>query len=306
LDDYAAYLAEEAKSDVAALHQFRILYDNARKAYHFFFEGEEDSLFYMPEARRYSGVVPINVYVCGGKANVIRVRDEISAEGYNTDWTLYFVDRDYDDILNNQVSLDRSTYITDHYSIENDIATLDAARILLEDIIRLSRADPEFNRIEVSLATAYRRFYSEIRTLMGWIIAAKDSGCSPNLNNTVGLRDIVTMQGSVATVTGKGFTEFKRKVVVNGLTPNFTSVLRWARQLDMRSPKSWVRGKYDLWFFQVVVIAVLEETNVRRKAAGGRSVRIPSALREGRVFEMLGGRVSAPNSLKSFFANRLV
>ena len=54
MEDYAAYLAEEARSDVAALHQFRILYDEGRIAYHFFVEGEEDGLFYMPAARRHT------------------------------------------------------------------------------------------------------------------------------------------------------------------------------------------------------------------------------------------------------------
>ncbi len=83
MEDYAHYLAEEAKSDVAALHQFRILYEPDRNDFHFFFEGEEDSLFYMPEARRLLGNRGANVYDCGGKWNVVQVRDTIKAEGYD-------------------------------------------------------------------------------------------------------------------------------------------------------------------------------------------------------------------------------
>jgi hypothetical protein len=112
MEDYAQYLAEEAKSDVAALHQFRILYEPDRDDFHFFFEGEEDSLFYMPEARRHLRDRGAFIYDCGGKRNVIEVRDTIEAEGYDIRYCLFFIDRDYDDYLGTQIGVDQYTYIT--------------------------------------------------------------------------------------------------------------------------------------------------------------------------------------------------
>jgi len=305
VEDYAAYLLEEASSDIVALHQFRILYDPANGALHFFFEGEEDSLFYMPEARRYTSGRTSHVYDCGGKRNVIEVRESVKSEGYDTSRCLFFVDRDYDDYLNTQVIIDENTYITDYYSIENHVATPQSGSILVEDVVRISRADPEFARIDKSVSVNYEKFYREIRPLTAWILAAKQCGCSPNLQNTNGLKGIVTMSDDGPSLTHSGFTEFKRRVVSNGREPSLASVIKWRRILDLSSAKRWVRGKYDMWFLQVVLLTALQETTDRRKNAGGRAVRIPSSLREGRIFEVLGGRIAIPNSLQAFYEKRL-
>ncbi|TCP72659.1 DUF4435 domain-containing protein [Sphingomonas sp. PP-CE-1G-424] len=305
MEDYAAYLLEEASSDIVALHQFRILYDPSNGALHFFFEGEEDSLFYMPEARRYTlGRTP-HIYDCGGKRNVIEVRESVKSEGYDTTGCLFFVDRDYDDYLGTQVDIDENTYITDYYAIENHVATPESGSILVEDVIRISRADPEFARITKSISLNFKKFYQQIRPLVAWILAAKQSDCSPNLQNTNGLKGIVTMSGDGPSLTRSGFAEFKRKVVSNGREPSLASVINWRRVLDLPSAKCWVRGKYDIWFLQVTLLTALQETSDRRKQAGGRAVRIPSSLREGRIFEVLGGRATIPKSLHEFYQKRL-
>lgn len=305
MEDYAAYLAEEARSDIAALHQFKILYDPIQSPYHFFFEGEEDSLFFMPEARRHILNNVAHIYDCGGKRNVIRIRDDIKTDGYNINSCLFFVDRDYDDFLGTQIALDDHTYITDHYSVENDISSIQAARVLMADVLRISQADPEFSRIEAAFTESYRAFHLEVRSLIGWILAAKEEKCSPNLRNTNGLKNIVTLNGTKPTLSKKGFLEFKKKVVVNGKLPSIHATLKWSRRLDLGAAGIWVRGKYDIWFFHSLMLAVLAEANLRRKAAGGKAITIPASLRDGRIFEVLGGRVPVPTSLQAFYAKKL-
>lgn len=306
MDDYAKYLAEEAQSDVAALHQFRILYDPSSKAFHFFFEGEEDSLYYMPEARRFLTGKPAHIYDCGGKKNVVDVRDAISADGYNLDCCLFFIDRDYDDYLSSQPLIDAATYVTDNYSIENDVATSAGADILLGDIIRLSRADPEYANISNRMNEAYSKFCVEVRPLVAWIIAAKESGCGPNLNNTNGLKGIVKVgSAGMPELTRAGFISFKKKTLGGRAGPPLRSVVEWRRKLSLFDHKKWIRGKYDVWFFQVSLVSIIEESSARRKAAGGRVIRIPSSIREGRIFEVLGGRTPVPPSLQTFLGSRL-
>lgn len=305
MQDYASYLCEEARSDIAALHQFRILYNPNENSHHFFFEGEEDSLFFMPEARRHIPNVPTHIYDCGGKRNVIQVRDEIKLGGYSLNSCLFFVDRDYDDFLGTQVALDEFTYITDNYSIENDIATLEAAVVMMEDVLRISRADPDFLKIEKMLIEAYRDFHIEARSLVAWILAAKEEKCSPNLRNTVGLKNIVTLVGVKPKITSKGFLEFKKKVIVNNKKPSFKRILNWRRRLDLSQAKLWIRGKYDLWFFHSSLISALDEINTQRKTNGARPISVPAIVKEGKMFEILGGRIPAPKSLQEFYRRRL-
>ncbi len=306
MEDYAVYLAKEACSTSAALHQFRILYDQEHASYHFFFEGEEDSLFYMPEARRNYSDKIINSYNCCGKKQVIEIRDMIKTDGYNLNYCLFFVDRDYDEFLGTQVLLDEYTYITDNYSIENDICSLDAVKILIEDVVHISPADPGYKLILDSISAGTLKFYREIRPLIAWILAAMESGCSPNLQNTSGLKDIVTMSGVEPSLTKAGFSNFKRKVVVNDCVPTISAILKWRRSLNCVSFKLWVRGKYVAWYFRSAIISAIEDVNSRRVQAGGvRRYLIPTHLREGRLIELLSGRIPAPVSLQNFYHARL-
>jgi hypothetical protein len=171
--------------------------------------------------------------------------------------------------------------------------------------VHLSSADPEYARIDAALGAAFSNFYRIVRPLMAWILAAKEEGCGLNLRNTIGLKGIVSISQMQPRRTKAGFIAFKRKVVVNGQLPRMSTTLKWRRQLDLASPKLWVRGKYDIWFFQVALLSALEEASERRKQSGGRALRVPASLRDGRLFEVIGGRTSPPKSLQEFFQVRL-
>lgn len=305
MDDYAAYLAGEARSEIAALHQFRILYDPNRDDLHFFVEGEDDGLFYLPSARRYTRERVLHLYDCGGKKNVIATRSLIKSGCYSVEKCLFFVDRDYDDMLGTQVEIDECTYITDGYSIENHFASIEAAKIILAEIIKISKADPEFERIIESLDTGFSEFYKRVRPLIAWILAAKELGYKPNLRNTNGLNKIMEIRDSGPVMAIDGFPEFKRKVGIKGNIPTIKSILKWRRKLCVSNAKIWVRGKYDIWFFHMSLIAALNQTNKKRERLGVGLIKIPSSLKEGRVFEILGGRYSPPISLQNFLKVRL-
>ena len=161
-------------------------------------------------------------------------------------------------------------------------------------------------RVDAALGAAFCQFYSLVRPLMAWILAAKEVGCKLNLRNTTGLKGIVSISEMQPRRAKAGFIAFKRKVVVNGQLPRMSTTLKWRRRLDSSSPKLWVRGKYDIWFFQVAVLSALEEASGRRKLSGGRAIRVPASLRDGRLFEVICGRTPPPKPLEEFFQARLV
>lgn len=306
MDDYAIFLSLEAKSDTAVLHQFRILHDPNVEAFHFFFEGGDDLLFYMPEARRLLGNRRAHTYDCGGKNNVVAVRQSIILGEYPIEPCLFFVDRDYDDYLNCQTEANDSTYMTDNYSIENDIVSINSAEILLQDVVRMSRTDPDFNIVIEDLKKAFAIFYVLIKPLISWIIAAREAGSKPNLSNTTGLNNIVVLEGSAQPrMAVSGFAHFKNQVLNDRSPPHVSLSIGWRRKLDIDSCKLWVRGKYDLWFFQKAILRLIEESNSRKEAAGVRKIKVPASLRDGRIFEVLGGRIPPPQSLTVFLNNRL-
>lgn len=305
--DYAEYLLAEAESDVAALHQFKLLWDASNHTFHFFFEGEDDILFYMPEVRRHLlENRSANTYLCGGKKNVASVRDAIKLDGYDITYCFFFVDRDYDDYTSNQISVDEHTYMTDGYSIENCLVTIDNAKIIFEDIIRFSKSDAAYTSAITNLNILLENFTKIVRPLSAWMIAAKAEKIKPNFNNTKGLKCLIEIKndGSLR-IKDSGFSAFKRQTIENKSPPPFKSVIKWRKAILKDDPKKWIRGKYELWFFQEAIISIIDNISLSRKNIGKKPIKIPSALRDGRIFELLGGRIHPSDSLLQYLRKKL-
>ena len=304
IDDYATYLSAEAASGLAALHQFKLLYSDTENEIHAFFEGEEDSLFYMPEIRRRAVDRKAHVYICGGKKNVVKAREIIKDQCYDIDKCLFFIDRDFDDYCGDQPYIDYSTYITDNYSIESDVVSQFNCELLLEDVLRISRADPEFAKIVAEYNSMEQQFASVIRPFMAWGIAAKAAGSQPNFNN-VSIKSVISMSNQAVSKRPKAFVKFCRSAVGSGAGATRSAVLGWARRLPLADRKLWIRGKFYIWFFQMAILGAVGASNSRRTAAGGKPWKVPGALRDARLFELLGGRIPLPPSLTEYLQARI-
>lgn len=303
-DDFAEYLTSQAQSDVASFHQFMILYDDHDNALHLFFEGDEDPSYYVPEVRRRAGNRPVRVYVCGGKRSVISVRNDIEVGGYSLHGCLFFIDRDYDSYLGTQDELHVQTYITDNYSIENDIVTVRATEIILVDVIGMSHADPDYVAMQKSILNAHKQFQNRVKCWMVWGIASKDAGEKPNFSNAkFGQLVRISASGDVV-FTPNAFKRF-RKSVHNATAVTRQDMVKWWRKIDGDDSKLWLRGKYELWLYESALISVLGGLVAKRKASKQRPPRIPSALRERTLFDLLGGRLQPPPSLVTFLDQRI-
>lgn len=303
--DYSEYLLNEASSDIAAIHQFIILNREGGEEIHLFFEGEDDGLYYTPEVRRRAGSRKIHQYDCGGKSNVVAVRDFIKNDEYNC-LCLYFVDRDFDDLLGTQIPADEHTYITDGYAIENSLCSLDSAEIALQDLIKITHADTDYLPLKHQIDSAFISFYKACRPLTSWVLAAKEEGFSPNLRNTKGLSRVLTVRkDGTSFIGGEGFKYFRRQVISNGHSPSIHSTIRWRRRLHLAQAERWTRGKYVYWFFHVAIVNIVSDINPSRAARGLKKLRIPASFRDGRLFECMSGRVVPPRSLSSFLDSHL-
>lgn len=303
-DDFVEYLIGQANSDVAALHRFMILYDSEDSALHLFFEGDEDPSYYVPYIRRMSGSRILRTYNCGGKRNVISVREDIYNSGYKMDECLFFIDRDFDSYLGVQDNPDEFTYVTDSYSIENEIVSDECAEVILIDLVGMSHADPTYSQAVSAISRARVNFEKLIRPMMAWCLASKEAMEKPNFNN-VDLAKVfsVNHNGDVS-LKPQAFQKFRRSICRHSAVSR-RDMLRWGRTIAHESPKIWLRGKYELWLFESILLLVLKEIVKIRKSHSQRVPRIPSALRERNLFDVVGGRVRAPASFTGFLEERL-
>jgi hypothetical protein len=301
IEDYAKFLSEAATSETAIVHEFRVSYAQDDRSFHVFFEGAEDRLFFLPQVRRrLRSESPLHCHVCNGKPKLAVVRAEVHELQFDRARYAFFVDRDYDDFLETQIIIDDRTYLTDWYSIESDLATEEAVEILLVDFGGMNRVDALFGKILNDYRDGFEQFTRCMIALSAWIIAMREQGKKPNLNN-VNLGSVFELVPS-ARVKRKvgGFNRFRRSAGLGGESVSPREIARWIRALRHVEPKRWVRGKYDLWFFRTYLFLLLSSYH-----SPTCNWRIPSPLREDRIFEALGGRVAPPASLEAFLAGAL-
>lgn len=297
--DFVKYLAEQARSGVAALHEYRLVYSDDQSQAHIFVEGEEDALFYLAEIRARCDGRDVNLYICGGKNGVILARESIKTGGYNYDECLFFVDRDFDDFTENQVYIDESTYLTDFYSIENDIVSGESLEVFLLDICGLSKARGSYGTLCDDLEREAADFAAAIRPIMAWVLAMRAGGWKPNLNNA-NLAKVFKYEDGKWSRSPDGFYNFMKDTVRETERVNLFSIRPMLKEFSRVSHKNWIRGKYELWFFERFLLNVLSNG-----FGGGKATKIPTALREHRLMEVLCGRIAPPRSLVEFLDFKL-
>lgn len=304
VEDFAEYLSGQAQSDISSFHQFMILYDDSDSAFHLFFEGDEDPVFYLPYVRARLESQSIRSYICGGKKAVMSVRSSIEDGGYNINKCLFFLDRDYDCYLGTQDNPHPQTYLTDYYSIESYLTTDEAAEIILVDMMGMSHADPAYARINARLREARAAFAKTMLPWAAWCLASKARGEKPNLNNARMNRVMTFSNGGVLSIKKNAFQLFRRDIK-SDTEVSRSEMIQWIRSIKGQDCRLWIRGKFELWMFETFFVACHRDLAVQRKAEGGRVPRLPSALRERSSFDLFGGRLRVPATLATFLNERL-
>src|SRR5687767_8000501 len=129
--DFVAALEAEARSPTAIFHEFRLSYYGAKKDDLFlFFEGLDDKLYYIPAILRFRNIEQIECFICDGKRNVLAIRQLVENEIGDSARALFFIDRDFDALLNLETFPAPHLYVTDSYSFENTIVGEQAVRTL--------------------------------------------------------------------------------------------------------------------------------------------------------------------------------
>lgn len=304
--DYADYLIAEARSGNSAFHEFRLLYSVGSEEVHAFFEGEDDPIYYAPHIRARLNGRALHSYVCEGKWKVRDVRDFIYEDGYSRDNCLFFVDRDYDDLFSEQIVICNRTFITVPYSVEHYVAVRSAAEIIVDDFAGFSAADPERAVIFTRLEMGRESFGRHMRLLTAWALAQREEGRRPNFQNVL-LKNVMALgDGYAFKRKRRGYDAFKRACCGNAGEWKTGSVRKWLAEIDDMDRRIWMRGKFELWAFNAILVSALDEAVRAAKARGKKGIRVPASLRQQRPFDMLGGRLAPPPELDAFLTATFV
>lgn len=291
LDD----LTRAAQSPTSVWHQFVVAHDPQRNDWYIFVEGRLDITFYSCILRSVApGANQLWAFRCDGRRGVIAVRDEVRRSHPACPRCLFFVDKDFSDVLGETLPATSDLFCTDVYSIENYFVSTEALEVTWTQLWSLTRSDCRWSTVEQRFLTARRAFYRAMIPLMAWIVLARKNGLRPNVNN-VNPSELVAFEDCVPKRRSSALSSLERTTSC-AFRPSFAEWLGQARRLTRLSPPMVVRGKFDLWFFSVF----LEMTFRALRSTVGTAPDGSIQRSEESIARALIGKLQWPRSLMRF------
>lgn len=298
-------LREEGTSSATTYLEF--LLDDAKYSEHIFmfFEGHDDPAFYCPHFRRYlKNPETIHIFKCGRKQNVYDTFNKINLRPEKKNITLFFVDKDLSDILNEKYPEYTSIYVTDYYSIENYVVNKEMLLITINDIFRF---DYQSQRIDYDvLSNIFHKsllyFHDQMTIITIWSIYAIKNGFSPHINNINLSKIFVFNEGlELKKIDNSLILEdyLKSTCKVDNIIIEPTNINDIALHLSKFDPKVYIKGKYELWFL-VKFINKLIDILIKTK-----KLRVRTTINEEAAIEFFGPRLNTPTSLIEFIHDNI-
>ncbi len=289
---FSDLLRQSRSTPVAAVHKFLTNYDpsNDRRAYAFV-EGEPDRAFYRAHLQRYvERTSDIYIYNCEGKKEVYATFQKVIARFPRCRGVLFFVDKDVDDILGALWPTDPRIFVTEWYSIENYLVEKNALLRYFGDYVKVRRVDITLDAIAEDFERQRELFYRITAPIMAWIIVVRRAG------NRLLLADVDMSR--FCTLSNDGTSRKRRKgtlVYLHHVTQMaaLNSVWRSVRrtQSDLRhlTPKRYIRGKFEGWWFVQFINRTVDQL-VKVAGESGGSVSVSVSLNVNNYVQLMANR----------------
>lgn len=314
--DLAETLREEARQPHAVFHQFLLLIGKASQDCQFlFYEGSEDPAFYTGHMLARLDGREYHEFVCNGRQGVLKVNELCSRDGRAADRAIYFIDKDHCDIMNPEEKLPGQVFMTGYYSFENYLVCKQSFRRFWSERLHLHSGDPRYDDYLSLFERLHDSFLLRMHVLMAIVLIGRGIDKSPpaklNLNN-VNLEKVIALdlvKGRVHWMQngGKHFLA-SSNMTASGIQVRGDAIRTVFRAyLRGRDPKSFVRGKYELWFFVRFLSLISRELSDRVRA---RAARLPRAtpgefITHAGAIDSLCGLAPCPPALLQFLEARI-
>lgn len=307
------HLREVRKSPAVAYFEFILKNPKSTNSVHAFFEGRSDGSFYTNFLQPW--VSALETYWCGGKQQVYKTHRKIMQRGKPQNHVLFFVDRDFSDLIGNSDPEYPEVYITDHYSIENYVVSQHMLRRVWNELFRFTpeHLAPEWNSsIEHAFETALGQFYAGMRPITAGIIVLQRRGLKMDLDEKKLAALFSFSDGDDLTLdcdVDQDRTVFLEKlcnIAIPAEAMSEAEVEDVQHTLCTLPAKRYIRGKFELWFF-VQFIEKLLRVLRRQIASDGTKVTVKCSWQIGKdnAMDVLGPRAIIPLSLQTFLNARI-
>jgi hypothetical protein len=297
--------AEELETDSGPYHEFLLMYRASRRIVYGFVEGREDPSYYrgfienfLPEGWT------VRLIQSGSKRTVMEIFLSMPWSRFSKRRICFFVDRDLSDYLDEESVTGKNFYITDNYSIENDVVNGYVFERVMEEIFGISYISEEereavYNQFEANL----HAFCEAMVPVMAQILIWRKNGVRAALANIKPQALFLFRNGRLETAAHYASPKSRVAYSANcvGLSPSDDDLLLKAElEFCERSGLSrFVRGKYLIWLFVESAVS-LHGAIAHYCSRYAKPPRVRVTLGAGNAMTIIAPRARIPNSLKQF------
>jgi hypothetical protein len=258
-----------------------------------FLEGPLDHSVYVTHVRTTFSNAKVSPIPCHGKRGVLDIFGRLKSLDANFANAIFFVDRDYDDILNNQAPCDWRIFVTSGYSLESEYVCQDSMLILLRDVIAIAEDEEDITTRVDSYIQNRDAIGKALVPLLAVALFLRSKKCEINFQN-VRVNKLVVLQPNSPRVRVKhALNVFLSLCLQKGPAARVwdaRTMIRILRQLPFERA---VRGKYALEYMRSYIEAIL----LSLKQSSVKHVSISTT--EDNLVQLLSGK-KWPTGLASF------
>jgi len=291
--------------NVASYHEFLMRYSTTNNIVYGFVEGKEDPCFYKGFIQ---SLIPddwdIELWPAGNKNQVYKIYESMDWQRFPQKRICFFVDRDLSELIPRTLHQDFNIYITEGYSIENEVVNRNTCHRLLTEIYGFANIEhKELDRICDLFEEELEKFLIAALPIMAWILFWLRNNKEANLNNIEISKFFVIKAGRLemkTALTTVGIAEYihkKCKIVYDqqiDISSYETALKKEAKY------RKFTRGKYIFWFLLKFCDSVRENAKILFNSCPNKVPSMKITLSTSNGMMVAGNRSRLPNSLREF------
>jgi hypothetical protein len=299
--------SEATRSPNIPYHEFLLRYKVSGSTVYGFVEGIDDPSFYRGLIEQH---LPPNwslqLIKAGNKTKTLELFSLVDWNRFPAERICFFVDRDLSDFLNCTQQEAKNIYITDGYSIENELHSYATFRRTLEEVLGLPAATPsDEEAIERYYCACTSTFEDGMAAIMAQIIVWRRAAAVANLNK-IDLNELfefssksMRLRPHCATPIARSQLAASQVGLPASTQDDLEHVITEFAEANRR--RKLIRGKYVVWLLVNCLNSVhASAMEVCKELDKPPKARV--ALGEKNAVVIIGPRVRCPLSLKTFVA----
>lgn len=303
--DMKAIHADALTSSITAYHEFLQYYKKSAQIVYGFVEGKEDLSFYrglidskLPDGWK------AKLIKSDDKNKVLKLFNEMNWSRFPKRRVCFFVDRDLSEFLEGETTSGENLYVTDNYSIENDVVNFSIMERVQEEVFGVTGLDPtEIISIQNLFESNLTIFSESMAPVMAQIILWRRANAKVSLDN-IEPRKFFTFKSGQIMLNPK-FDLPSQRVQYAALrvkAPQAEEREIAEVEAEFRRKKGlekYIRGKYLQWFF-VYCAEAIHKAIPSLCTKYEKPPKIHIALCVENCIMVVGPRVRCPASLNTF------